>query len=97
MKRFYLLFLFFIGFLKLDAQIDTSFWFVAPDIVSTNLGQSPIKMYITTYGSASTVYLRQPANPTFTAITKSILPFSVDSMDLTPQIAAVEKIGRAHV
>jgi gliding motility-associated-like protein len=90
MKRFYFLFLIFLGFLKVDAQIDTSFWFVAPDIVATNLGQSPIKMYITTYGAASTVYLRQPANATFTTITKSILPFSVDSMDLTSQIAAVE-------
>lgn len=90
MKRFYFLFLLFIGFLKIDAQIDTSFWFVAPDIVSTNLGQSPIKMYITTYGAASNVYLRQPANGTFTPISKAIAAFSVDSIDLTTLITAVE-------
>lgn len=90
MKRFYILFLIFLGFLKVDAQIDTSFWFVAPDIVATNLGQSPIKMYITTYGASSTVYLRQPANPSFTATTKTIPAFSVDSIDLTTQIAAIE-------
>lgn len=89
MKRIYLLVVFFIGLLKIDAQIDTSFWFVAPDIASS-LGQSPIKMYFTTYGSSSTVYLRQPANPTFTASTITIPPFSVDSIDLTTQISAVE-------
>lgn len=89
MKRFYFLFLFFIGFLKFDAQIDTSFWFVAPDI-SSSLGQSPIKMYITTYNNASNVYLRQPANATFTPISKSIPAFSVDSIDLTSFVAAVE-------
>lgn len=90
MRRFYFLFLIFIGFLKLDAQIDTSFWFVAPDIVATNLGQSPIKMYITTYNAPSTVYLRQPANGSFIATTKTISAFSVDSIDLTSQIAAIE-------
>lgn len=90
MKRFYFLFLFFIRFLSTEAQIDTSFWFVAPDIVATNLGQSPLKMYITTYSASSTVYLRQPANATFTSTTKTIPAFSVDSIDLTTQIAAIE-------
>lgn len=89
MKRFYILFWFLLGFLKIDAQIDTSFWFVAPDI-SSSLGQSPIKMYVTTYGSSSNIYLRQPANATFAAISKTIPAFSVDSIDLTPFVADVE-------
>jgi gliding motility-associated-like protein len=89
MKRFYFLFLLFIGFLKIDAQIDTSFWFVAPDI-SSSLGQTPIKMYVTTYGAASNVYLRQPANGTFVPISKTIPAFSLDSIDLTSFVADVE-------
>ncbi len=89
MKRFYLLFLLFIGFLKFEAQIDTSFWFVAPDMAS-GLGQSPIKMYFTTYNTPSTVYLRQPANGAFVPITKVIPAFTVDSIDLTTFIATVE-------
>ena len=89
MKHFYFLFLFFIGFLKIEAQIDTSFWFVAPDI-SSSLGQSPIKMYFTTYNTPSTVYLRQPANGAFVPITKIIPAFTVDSIDLTTFIASVE-------
>jgi gliding motility-associated-like protein len=89
MKRFYFLFLLFIGFLKLEAQIDTSFWFVAPDMAS-GLGESPIKMYFTTYNTSSTVYLRQPANGAFVPITKVIPAFSVDSVDLTTFIATVE-------
>lgn len=89
MKKLYLFFLLVLGFAPVKAQIDTSFWFVAPDI-SAGLGQSPIKMYFTTYSSASTVYLRQPANGAFTPITINIPANSVDSVDLTPFIASVE-------
>lgn len=89
MRRFYFLFLLFFGLLKTEAQIDTSFWFVAPDIASS-LGQSPIKLYVTTYSASSNVYLRQPANSTFTPISKTIPAFSVDSIDLTSFIAAIE-------
>lgn len=89
MKHFYFLFFLFIGFLKVDAQIDTSFWFVAPDI-SSGLGQSPIKVYITTYSTTSTVRLRQPANGGFVPIIKTIPANSVDSMDLTTFIASIE-------
>lgn len=87
-KIYFFIFLFF-GLLNFQAQIDTSFWFVAPDI-SAGLGQSPIKMYFTTYGNSSTVYLRQPANGSFTPITKTIAANSVDSIDLTSFITSVE-------
>lgn len=89
MKKLYLLILVVLGLAPVTAQIDTSFWFVAPDI-SAGLGQSPIKMYFTTYGSASTVYLRQPANGAFIPVTINIPANAVDSIDLTPFIASVE-------
>lgn len=89
MRKFYF-FVFFISLLGFGfAQIDTSFWFVAPD-VSSGLGESPVKMYFTTYNSSSTVYLRQPANSTFTPVSKTISANSVDSVDLTPFLSAIE-------
>ncbi|MGZ4038806.1 MAG: hypothetical protein ACXVPQ_13330, partial [Bacteroidia bacterium] len=90
MKYFYCLILSFIGFLNVSAQIDTSFWFVAPEI-SSGQGDSPVKLYITTYSSASTVLVRQPAvTSTFVPISKSIAANSVDSIDLTSFLAQVE-------
>lgn len=89
MRKVYLIFLFIVGFLKFEAQIDTSFWFVAPDIASS-LGESPIKMYFTTYSNASVVKIRQPANSSFAVVSKTISAFSVDSLDLTPVIGMVE-------
>lgn len=89
MRKIYLFLFLFYGFLNFQAQIDTSFWFVAPDI-SSGLGQSPIKLYFTTYSSASNVYLRLPANGTFTPISKSIPANSLDSIDLTSFIASIE-------
>ncbi|MGZ3883618.1 MAG: hypothetical protein ACXVPD_05335, partial [Bacteroidia bacterium] len=48
-------------------------------------------MYITTYSSASTVLVRQPAvTSTFVPISKSIAANSVDSIDLTSFLAQVE-------
>ena len=90
MRKIYLVALFIVGFLGLRAQIDTSFWFVAPDI-SSGLGQSPVKLYFTTYSSASSVKVRMPASTTFTnAIVKNIAANSMDSIDLTPILASVE-------
>ncbi len=90
MKYFYCLVLSFIGFLSVNAQIDTSFWFVAPDI-SSGLGQSPVKLYITTYTASSNVYIRQPASTsTFVPINLIIPANSVDSVDLTSFLTDIE-------
>jgi gliding motility-associated-like protein len=89
MRHLYFVFLFIIGFLRVGAQIDTSFWFVAPDIAS-GLGETPIKMYFTSYNTPSTVYIRQPANPAFTPVSISLSAFDVDSLDLTSLIGMIE-------
>ncbi|MBS1652177.1 MAG: gliding motility-associated C-terminal domain-containing protein [Bacteroidetes bacterium] len=51
----------FFNFSCLQAQIDTSFWFVAPSISAT-MGNNPIGFNIQTYNLPSTVLIRQPAN-----------------------------------
>lgn len=71
------------------AQIDTSFWFVAPDISAT-LGQSPINLHIQTYSLPATVYVRQPANPAGVNATLTIPANTVTVLNLTGSITAVE-------
>jgi gliding motility-associated-like protein len=89
-KKNILILIFFCAFLtKNYAQIDTSFWFVAPDI-SQGLGDRPIYLYFNTYGLPATVKISQPANLSFTQITKVISANSIDSVDLTAFIASIE-------
>jgi len=81
--------LFLTFFSNVKSQIDTSFWFVAPDI-SQGLGDRPIYLYFNTYSQAATVKVRQPANIGFTPITKVIPANSIDSINLTPFITSIE-------
>ncbi|MBL7922506.1 MAG: gliding motility-associated C-terminal domain-containing protein [Bacteroidia bacterium] len=91
MTKYLLVFVFFFIFLiKPKAQIDTSFWFVAPDISAT-LGQSPIELHIQTYSQAATVYVRQPANlTTGVNTTLNISANSLNITNLTASLTAVE-------
>jgi hypothetical protein len=81
--------LFLTFFLNVKSQIDTSFWFVAPDI-SQGLGDRPIYLYFNTYSQAATVKISQPANGSFVQITKTIPANSIDSVNLTAFIASIE-------
>ncbi|MBW7867052.1 MAG: gliding motility-associated C-terminal domain-containing protein [Brumimicrobium sp.] len=71
------------------AQIDTIFWFSAPEI-SASLGDNPISLRILSYDNPSTVTISQPANGSFTPIVISLPAHSVQSVDLTPFIASIE-------
>lgn len=71
------------------SQIDTDFWFAAPE-VSASLGDQPIYLRLVTYTSPATVTVTQPANGAFVPIVKNMPANSVDSVILTPFIAAVE-------
>lgn len=89
-KKQELLFLLFLTFfINVRSQIDTSFWFAAPDI-SQGLGDRPIFLYFNTYSQAATVKISQPANGGFTQITKTIPANSIDSVNLTSFIATIE-------
>ncbi len=76
-------------FSNVNAQIDTSFWFTAPDI-SQGLEDRPIFLYINSYSQPTTVKISQPANSSFTTITKVIPANSIDSVNLTPFISSIE-------
>jgi gliding motility-associated-like protein len=88
-KHLYTFLLFFVLSLNNFAQVDTSFWFVAPDISAT-LGDSPINLHLQTYGQAATIYVRQPANAGGVAATLTIPANTITVFNLTGSIVAVE-------
>jgi gliding motility-associated-like protein len=88
-KKSLIFYLFLTLFLNVRSQIDTSFWFIAPDI-SQGLGDRPIYLYFNTYAQAATVKVRQPANGAFSPITKVIPANSIDSVDLTLFVTLIE-------
>ena len=61
MKRFLLVILWFGITVGCMAQIDTEFWFAAPDL-EANHAQQPIRFCVVSYESATTVVFEQPAN-----------------------------------
>jgi gliding motility-associated-like protein len=89
-KKLLSLFFLLFSLSKLNAQVDTSFWFVAPNISAT-MGDSPVTLHIQTYSQPATVYVRQPAN-TVTGInaTLTIPSNSIATLNLTPSLTAIE-------
>ena len=71
------------------AQIDTIFWFAAPE-VSASAGDTPIFLRFMTYENASDISVSLPANGGFTPINLTIPANSVDSINLTPFLAQIE-------
>jgi gliding motility-associated-like protein len=71
------------------AQIDTAFWFAAPNI-SSSIGDNPIYLRLLTYHTPATVTISQPANIGFTPIIISIPANQVDSVNLSPFLANIE-------
>ena len=89
-KKLLLIVFFFVFLFKSNSQVDTSFWFVAPDI-SALMGESPIELHIQTYSQAATVYVRQPANlVTGVNLTLNIPANTLNVSNITPSITAVE-------
>lgn len=58
------LFLIVLLFGKATAQIDTEFWFAAPDL-EENHAQAPIRFSITSFEQPAVVVFEQPANPSY--------------------------------
>ncbi len=77
------------AFLPLQAQIDNTFWFAAPDI-SANHAHNPITFCFTSFSSPATVTISQPANPGFTPVTVNLSPYSYYALDVTSQENIVE-------
>ena len=65
MKRLFLSIVLFFVSAAVYAQIDTEFWFAAPDL-EVQHAQEPVRFCIVSYDEAATVVFEQPANPNYT-------------------------------
>lgn len=93
-ERFvYLLFLFLcITVNKSYAQLDTSFWFAAPEVSQSgneNLDR-PIVLRISTLNQPAIITVSMPANNSFTPITVNVPANNTQSIDLTQWIDLIE-------
>ena len=68
---------------RLQAQADTEFWFVAPEVWAGH-GDSPTQLRFATYGQPAIVTVNQPANPAFPVQTLNIPANSAQSLNLGP-------------
>ena len=76
------------------SQMDTIFWFVAPEVCQNNnptMFDRPIKLIITSF-SNNTINIRisQPANASFTTINNTIPPNGNLIIDMTSQLSIIE-------
>ena len=85
------LFAFIILFIALNtkAQIDTLFWFVAPEATSGH-GDAPVTFRMAAFGDAAQVIIDQPANPAFTPLVTNIAANSAVSVDVTAFLNQLE-------
>ena len=70
-------------------QLDTEFWFAAPEVWA-NHGDQPILLRFSTLDEAAEVTVDQPADPTFLAQTLNIPANGTQTLDLTPWIDDIE-------
>ena len=71
------------------AQVDTEFWFAAPEVSGGRNLDKPILLRITTFEEAATVQAEQPALG-FASPAVNIPPFTSRTIDLTPLINQIE-------
>ena len=71
------------------AQIDTEFWFAAPNL-EVNHAQEPIRFCIVAYEQGATVVFEQPANPQYTQRTFQLEPNDFYVYDVSSIIDMVE-------
>src|SRR5690606_15503907 len=79
--------------LSSKAQVDTLFWFAAPEVshsISAGVLDRPIYLRLTTYGQPATVTISQPAAGGMPVQTIAIAANSTQSVDLTPWINFIE-------
>jgi len=76
------------------AQMDTTFWFVAPEICQWDnpiVNDRPIKFIITSFSNNNiNIRISQPANTSFSTINDTISPNGNLIIDMTPQISIIE-------
>jgi gliding motility-associated-like protein len=91
MRLFVFLFLLFFSINQVSAQIDTLFWFVAPEVSVGNANfDNPIAIRMTTFDLPATVTISQPANLSFTPIVVNIPANNTESVDLSSWLSLIE-------
>jgi hypothetical protein len=75
--------------LNATSQIDTLFWFVAPDATSGH-GDAPVTFRMAAFEDAAEVVIDQPANPLFNPIITTIPANSAVSVDVTAFLTQLE-------
>ncbi len=71
------------------AQVDTSFWFAVPEVTSQH-GDRPTYLRVSTLNDTSTITISVPANPDFTPIIDTIPPNSQRSYEFTNYLDSLE-------
>ncbi|AFM03975.1 hypothetical protein Fleli_1556 [Bernardetia litoralis DSM 6794] len=92
MKHIYILCLFCLLFFKpvcSFAQIDTRFWFAAPEVTNGH-GDDPIYMRFAAFDQPATIVISMPANGAFTPIVVNIPAFGSASTNLTSSLNLIE-------
>lgn len=90
LRKTILLTCFFIATLSSFAQIDTEFWFAAPDISSSTGLDRPAFLRIASFKDAGTVTISQPAGGGLPTQVINLPANSSASIDLTAWLSAVE-------
>jgi len=88
MKERFLFLTLFSLFHCLNAQVDTSFWFVAPN-TPTALTNNPVGLQLQTFSNPATIRIRQPANATGVDLTINLAANTTTFVNLTPSITAI--------
>jgi gliding motility-associated-like protein len=70
-------------------QLDTEFWFVAPEVWDGH-GDDPILLRFSTLGDPAEVTVELPANPIFPVQTLNIPANGTQTLDLTPWLSDIE-------
>ena len=76
-------------------QLDTEFWFVAPEVWDGH-GDDPILLRFSTLGDAAQITVEQPANPAFPIQTLNIPANGTQTLDLTTWLGDIGKQTVQH-
>jgi gliding motility-associated-like protein len=89
LKRFFFVLVFLVVCSSSFAQLDTAFWFVAPEVTQQH-GDRPIVLRFASLNNPAVITVTQPANPAFPTQTINLAANSAQTLDLTPWIDIVE-------
>ena len=93
MKKVYIFFFILLSYNTVKAQLDSVFWFVAPEVCQnyTSYYDRPIKINIVSFNNYPvTITISQPANSAFFPIVNTIPANGYLTIDLTSWIDIIE-------